>query len=149
MAISDWSATELCIDADLVVKETDVLQWTGNQQGAQKWRDDAKEMIGHRLDFALKEIEIATDETDVKDLISNLGQLKNPAVYLSLHLLANDVSAAPGDLYDHKAQMYLGKYEDELPRAIALLHVDTDESGTIEDTEKYNAPTGVTLKLGG
>ena len=149
MAISDWSATDLCIDADLVEFETDVLQWTGQEAGAGKWRSKAKDMIGQRLDFTLKDVEIATDETDVKDLISNLDRLRDSACYLTLHLLANDVSVAQGDLYDRKAVMYLGKYEDELPRALALLHVDTDESGTIEDSEKYNVESGVTLRHGG
>ena len=149
MAISDWSATDLCIDADLVEFETDVLQWVGQEAGAGKWRSKAKDMIGERLDFTLKDVEMATDETDVKDLISNLSRLKNAACYLTLHLLANDVSVAQSDFYDRKAEMYLAKYEDELPRATALLHVDVDESGTIEDEEKYVVPTGITLRHGG
>lgn len=149
MAVGDWSATDLCIDADLIEFESDVLQWTGPEAGAGKWRSKAKDLIGQRLDFSLKDIELATDEADVKDLISNSARLKDSACYLSLHLLANDVSVAQGDLYDRKAEMYLAKFENDYPRSVSLLHVDIDESGTIEDAEKYIAPTGVTLRLGG
>ncbi len=149
MAVGDWSDTDLCIDADLIEFETDVLQWTGTEGGGSKWRSKAKDMIGQRLDFSLKEIELGTEEADVKDLIDNPERLADAACYLSLHLLANDVTVAQGDLYDRKAEMYLAKYENELPRAISLLAIDIDESGTIEDAEKYIVPTGVTLRHGG
>lgn len=145
----DWTTTVLCIDADLVEFETDVLAWTGQEAVAKKWRAKAKDMIGLRLDLRLRDTEKATDIADVKDLIGNPSVLKDAACYLTLHLLANDVSHAEGDLYDRKAQMYWGKYEPELERALALLSIDTDESGTIEDSEKYGAPTGITFKHGG
>jgi hypothetical protein len=148
-APSDWSATDLCIDADLVEFEGDVLDWVGDEGSAGKWRDKAKELIGERLDLHLRSIEIDTDTADVKDLVSNLGQLKNSACYLSLHLLALDVSHGAADMYDRKAEIYMSKYEAALQTALALLHVDTDESGTIEDSEKYGMPTGITLKHGG
>lgn len=149
MAIGDWSAAVLCIDADLVEFETDVVQWTGTEASATKWRAKAKDLIGERIDFSFKEIELATDEDDVKDLISNPERLKDAACYLTLHLLANDISIAQADLYDRKAEMYLAKFEDVFPRAVSMLHVDIDESGTIEDAEKYIAPTGVTFRHGG
>ena len=145
----DWSAIDLCIDADLAEFETGILQWTGAQVIAKKWRDLAKDIIGQKLDLRLREIEIATDAADVKDLIGNPAVLKIAAVYRTLHLLANDASHAPGDLYDRKAEMYLSLYDKEIEDAIALLSIDKDESGTIEGTEKYAAPTGITLKHGG
>lgn len=149
MSVGDWSTEILCIDADLMEFETDVVQWTGTEGSAVKWRSKAKDIIGERIDFSFKEIELATEIADVKDLISNPERLKDCACYLSLHLLANDISVAQGDLYDRKAEMYMAKFEDALGRALSMLHVDVDESGTIEDAEKYIAPTGVTFKHGG
>lgn len=145
----DWSAIDLCLDADLREFETDVLQWAGTEGSAGKWRDKAKDLIGQRLDVRLKDVEIATDIADVKDLIGNPAVLKDAACYRTLHLLANDVSQAAGDLYDRKAEMYLHLYEEEMPIAASLLSIDLDESGTIEEHEKYAAPTGVRLKHGG
>jgi len=149
MPISDWSTAVLCIDADLQEFETDVLQWTSSLAVAAKWRAKAKELIGERLDRQLRTIELATEEADVKDLIGNIPILKTSACYLSLHLIANDVSHASGDLYDRKAEMYFDKYATEIENAMIMLQVDVDESGTIEDTEKGAAPTGVTFKHGG
>lgn len=145
----DWTDTTLCIDADLAEFESDVLQWTGDHAVAEKWRRKAKEMIGQRLDLRLRDIELSTEIADVKDLIGNPEVLKDAACYLTLHLLANDVSHGQGDLYDRKAEMYFSKYEPELNRALQLVHVDTDESGTIEDSEKYGMPTGSEFKHGG
>ena len=144
-----WADTTLCIDADLQEFETDVLQWTSSQAVTSKWRSKAKDLIGERLDLQLRDIETATDAADVKDLIGNPTVLKTSACYMTLHLLANDVSHAAGDLYDRKAEVYFGKYAKSIEDAIALLSIDLDESGTIEDSEKYAAPTGVTLKHGG
>jgi hypothetical protein len=149
MGVIDWTDTTLCTDADLVEFETDVLQWAGSEGSANKWRKKAKDIIAERLDFALKDIELATDADDVKDLIGNPERLKDAACYLTLHLLANDVSVGQGDLYDRKAEMYLAKFEEVLPRALSMLSVDVDESDTIEDSEKYRFPTGVTFKHGG
>jgi len=147
----DWTTTVLCTDADLREFETDVLQWLGGEGSASKWRNKAKDLIAQRMDLRLKDIEIATDIDDVKDLIGNPAVLKDAACYRSLHLIANDVSQATGDLYDRKAQMYLALYEQEIEIAAGLLHIDIDESGAIdEDTgEMYAAPTGVRLKHGG
>lgn len=149
MALTAWTDVELCIDADLVEFETNVLQWTGARGVAKKWREKAKDIIGQKIDLRLRTIEIATDAAEVKDLLGNPEVFKDSACYRTLHLIANDASIAPGDLYDRKAEMYLGLYDQEIENALALLHIDTDESGTIEDEEKYNAPTGITLKHGG
>lgn len=145
----DWSAIDLCIDSDLTRFETDALQWTGADATAEQWRGKAKDIIGLRLDLQLKNIEVATDAADVKDLIGNPAVLIDAACYLTLHLIANDKTHAAGDLYDRKAQMYFQKYESEIQRVGALLNLDTDEDGTIQDAEKYNAPTGVRIKHGG
>ena len=145
----DWSAIDLCIDADLAEFETDVLQWTGTRAIAEKWRKTAKDIIGQKIDLRFRTIEEATDALDVKDLIGNPTVLRIAACYRTLHLLANDASHAPGDMYDNKARMYLELYDKEIEDAIAMLSVDTDESGTIADSEKYGAPTGVTFKHGG
>lgn len=149
MAISTWSDVVLCIDADLQRLETDVLQWTADVGSVDKWRSEAKDQIGTRLDLKLRDIDIATDAAEPKDLIANYSVMKHAAIFLTLHLLANDVSHGAEDLYDRKAVMYLEKYEAELQRALQLINVDVDESGTIEAAEKYNMPTGITLKHGG
>lgn len=149
MTMITWSSTVLCTDADLREFETDVLHWTGDEAVADKWRSKAKDLIAQSLDLRLRTIELETDADDVKDLISNPEVLKDAACYLSLHLIAMDVSHAAGDLYDRKAEVYYQKHKEELERALALVHLDLDESGTIETSEKYAAPTGVRLIHGG
>ena len=150
-APTDWSAIELCIDADLREFETDVLQWTGAESSAAKWRRKAKDLIDARLRLRFKQVEIDTDVDDVLDLIGNPEVLKDAACYRTLHLLANDISTAPGDLYAEKAAMYYGLFKEEIEIAVSMLHLDLDESGVIDDSEKYTGAqyTGVRLKMGG
>jgi hypothetical protein len=152
-APSDWSATDLCLDTDLRDFESDVLSWIGGEGSGEKWRRQAKKLIEERLRSMdkVQQLELDTDIDDVLDLIGNLGELRTAACYRTLHLLANDVSAGSGDLYDRKAEMYLSLFEDEFPMAMRRLHWDVDESGTIEADEKYTGAsyTGVRLKHGG
>ena len=147
MAIGDWSATALCEDADLIDFESDVLAWVQSTQGsAVKYRDKAKHIIGERLKHAFRQIEIDTEEDEVLDLIASVDPLKNAACYLTLHLICNDCSVG-GDHWAGKAEMYYQKYNDEMPYALGLLSIDLDESGTIEDVEKYNV-SGIEFQRG-
>lgn len=148
MAVGDWSATTLCLDSDLIGHESRVLSWSADEPGCRKWRDLAKEQIGNKLRFTLKDIELATDIDEVLDLISNPEELKTVACYLSLHLLANDCMKDTGDYYNAKAAFYLGQFDKEYSAAVSMLHVDTDEGGSIDDTEKYNVDTGVKMTRG-
>ena len=147
----DWSAIELCVDGDLFEVETNSVRWVSREGDASIWRAKAKELIGNRLKITLNSIATAEATTvdDVRDLIANPEELKIAAVYLTFHLIASDKMKAPGDFYDTKARQYYQMYEDELGRALQLINIDTDESGTIEDSEKYNTPTGATIRLGG
>jgi hypothetical protein len=143
MPISDWSAATLCTDADLVEKESTVLQWTRRQGDCKKWRDLAKEHIGDKLRFALKQVEIDTDADEVLDLIADYTVLKKVAVSYTLYLIANDVMTSPEDYYSAKAAHYLQLYRDEWDECAGMISLDTDEDGSISDSEKYNMRTGV------
>lgn len=143
MAIGNWSAAELCQDGDLVNVESQCMDWVSG--GAKRYRDEAKRQIGQRLHRIFKDIELATDEAEVLDLIESVEPLLTAAIFLTLHLLCNDCSSG-GDFYENKAALYLHKFDEEWPDALGMLNVDTDESGTIEDSEKYNVTTGVTFR---
>ena len=153
MAIGDWSATDLCQDSDLQALETGVLEWTRGEGGAKNWRDEAKLQLEHELRQHFAAIDKVVNASvvagaarqEVLDLIADLSPLKYTACFLSLHLLCNNCSGAEGDFYDRKAQMYWGKYRDELPRGLSLLSIDTDESGTISESEMYYDNKGVRL----
>jgi len=147
MGIIDWTDEQLCEDSDLVKYETNVLEWTEVAGDARKWRDSAKELIEQRLRHALRTVELATDADDVLDLIADVAPLKIAASYMTLHLLCNDCSTG-GDHWAEKASMYYSKFEDEWPRAVGLLSLDTDEDDLITDSEKYNVDTGATFSRG-
>jgi hypothetical protein len=144
-----WADTDLNLDRDLIEYETDAVTWFGAQGSGAKWRSTAKNTIAQRLRQNLKSIEVQTDASEVLDLIGNPEVLKPAACFLTLHLIAFDRLTSTGDLWDRKAEVYYAKFEAEMATALALLELDLDESGTIEDSEKYAAPRGVTFKHGG
>lgn len=146
MPVNDWSATTLCIDADLIDKETDWPDWT---TFGDTFRAEAKRQIEKALRFAYRKRELATDEADVLDLISNPEELKDAAVYKTLELVAQDNIVVDGDRWTLKAKHYAKEFDKEWSRAVAMLHFDADESGTIEDEEKYTGRMGVRLSRGG
>ena len=149
MAIGDWSALVLCNDTDLARFESNVLEWVRSQGTAKHWRDTAKRLIGNRLRSDLRDTELATDEADVLDLISNPEVLTDAASFLALNLIATDKMVHPGDTWAAKAVAYQDKFDQEFPVAVSMLHVDKDESGAIDDTEKYNVTLGVRFTRGG
>lgn len=144
-----WSTTTLCIDSDVLERESQALAWAQPEGVLEKWRIQAKDDIARKLRRAFRKQEEATDASEVLDLIGNPGLLKMPAVYLTLHLLCLDRTRAAGDLYDRKAEIYFGKSEAAYSDALPMLHLDLDESGAITDDEKYNAPSGVQFRHGG
>lgn len=147
MAIGNWGDAVLCRDKDLSEFETNVLRWVQGRGSAEKWISKAKDLIAQKLRYSLRTVELATDEDDVLDLIADITPLKDAACYLSLHLICNDASTG-ADGWAQKAEMYWHKWEKEWPQALGLVSLDTDESGTLEDSEKYNVNTGVTLVRG-
>jgi len=147
MAIGDWSAAILCLDKDLVEWESQVLAWARSEGSCKKWRDKAKEVIEQKLRHALRQVELDTDEDDVLDLIADVTPLNHSACFMTLHLLANDKSIGSGDQWSVKSEMYYRKFQDNWPQALGLISIDVDESGTLEDGEKYNVG-GVTFVRG-
>jgi hypothetical protein len=147
----DWSNSTLCVDADLLQFESNVLSWTKAKGDAGKWRATAKTVIEHRLRSQFRALEIKLElgkDDDVLDLISSVSPLNIAACYFTLHLLATDCTMSVGDHYDANGQLYLAKFEEEWPRALGMLSVDTDESGEIGTAEKYNVQTGATFVRG-
>jgi len=151
MAINDWSAKELCLGSDLQALESSVLEWTRDAGGAKKWIAEAKKQLEHELRQHLAAIDkvvnasvvAGEDRQEVLDLIADYAPLKYTACYLTLHLLCNNCSGAEGDFYYRKAEMYWHKYKEELPKGLSLLSIDTDESATIAESERYYDNTGV------
>lgn len=140
-----WSTEVLCVDADLLEFESNVLSWTKTRGSCEKWRDKAKYVIGQRLRYAFRATQVGTD-TDVLDLVLDTTPLKDAACFMALHLLCNDATTGE-DAWSSKAEMYWSKFADEWPIALGLLSLDIDESGTIEQGEYYNVPD-VTLERG-
>jgi hypothetical protein len=149
MAISDWSATDLCSDGDILRFESDFNDWVASRGSGQFWRDTAKELIADKLRASLIDTEMVTDETDVLDLISNPEVLKNVACYKTLQVVANDNVVNPGDRWTQKAIYYSDLFDDGFDDAVAMLHIDLDESGTIEDSEKYRGSVDIKFERGG
>lgn len=149
----DWATTVLSKDKDLLKYETDALLWIQGTGSASSWISTAKDEIAKRLrstDFFQKLAKDPTITADsVLDLISNPEELSDSSVFMTLHLIANDKTTAPGDLYDRKAEMYFHKFEKEIKIAFPLLSVDVDESGAIEDDEVLNVHTDVRFTRGG
>ena len=140
-----WADEELCTDSDMKALESNVLTWTGPYGAATKWRTEAKRQITQRLRVHFINIDLVTDAAEPLDLISSVEPFRYAATYLSLHLLCNDCSTGP-DQWAEKARLYLAKFEEEWPNALALLSVDLDESGAIDDSEQYNVSTGLKFK---
>jgi len=148
MAIGDWANTDLCIDRDLVRIERKAMDWTKPQGDAGHWRSEAKRQIGEKLRRGLHAEQLTATEDEILDLISNPESLLTCAIFLTLHLIANDRMAHPQDFYAAKAAHYLNEFEKEFPQAKSDLHFDSDESGAITDGEKFNVPTGVKIQRG-
>jgi hypothetical protein len=143
-----WLASILCTDEDLRTLELNVLQWTAGEGSAAYFRQSAKDLIATELRQSFKNVELATDAAEVLDLVLDVTPLKYPAAYLTLHLICNNCSVG-GDQWEKKAEMYWSKYKGALPAAVAMLALDTDESGTITEGEKYNFTPGVRMTRGG
>lgn len=149
MAVGDWSATDLCTDGDISRFESDFDKWVQTRGSGKHWRDTAKELIGDRLRASLKDLELATDTgVEVLDFISNPEELKNAACYKTLQLVANDNVVNPGDRWTQKAIYYSDLFDDIFDEAVKMLHIDQDESGTIEDSEKYSGSIDVKFQRG-
>lgn len=152
MPISDWSAATLCLDTDCIAEETRVLNWNDGE-GMSKWRGQAKDNIGDRLRHMLRQqtvdmdIDIETD--DILNHIMSYEPLRQLAVYMTIHLLSKNMIINPGDLYDQKSRDYYSLFGDEWTRAVEMLHLDTDESGTIDNTEKFNVVRDIKFIRGG
>lgn len=152
MGIITWADETLCTDADCVNEETRVTRWN-NGESLKRWRDLAKDKIGERLRHLFRQrtvdmdIDIETD--DILNHIYSYEPMRTAAVYMSIHLMCKNSTVNPGDLYDQKSRDYWGLFTDEWPRAIEMLHMDIDQSGTIEDIEKFNVMRGITARRGG
>ena len=146
MPLTAWSDVVLCTEADVLQWEANWLDWTKNPQA---WRAKAKDVLAQRLRVHLREQELATDAAEVLDLLGNPEVLKDPACMQTLALAAESNKLAPGDYWTEKAALYRGLFERELEQALAMLSVDIDESGDIDDTEKYTAVERVRLTRGG
>lgn len=150
MAISDWDAITLCTDADCLKEEQRIIQWNDNRP-LNSYRDHAKEKIGIRLKSALQSEQVAMD-LDLDENILNhlypLTALKTATVHLTIHLICRDLMVASQDLYDTKARDHYALYNEEIKRAMDSMHLDYDESGSIEDSEQFNVNTNTLLKRG-
>lgn len=142
-----WANEVLCTDSDLQALESGVLTWAEAEGNVKKWREEAKKQITHKLRTHFMNIELATDAAEVLDLIDNpVEAFAYAASFLSLHLICNDAMTVAGDMWDTKARMYLEKFDEEWTKALGLMHIDIDESGTIEIGEKYYYKTGVVIR---
>ena len=140
--MAGWPA-DLCLDKDVIAIEGNALKYAEQFGDLQRWRDLAREDIEKRLRSILREKELETEADDVLDLILNYTVLEKAAAFLSLHYQFSEMSTSGQDFWASKAVHYQDKFEKEWSIASGLLNFDTDESGTIEDSEKYNIRTGV------
>lgn len=141
-----WASIVLCTDGDIVAYESSWPQWTTDTDS---WRAKAKAEIEKRLRHVLKERELLTDAAEVLDLIGNPAVLTDAACYMALHLCANNNIMVPQDMWALKAKTYEDKFDAEFERAVTMLEFDADESGAIDDSEKYQISGAVRFGRGG
>lgn len=151
MGIITWSDVVLCTDADCINEELRAAKWN-NGEPLTRWRDLAKDKLGERMRHMLRQraVDMGLDVTeDILDHIYSYDPIRTAAVYMTFHVMCKNSTINPGDLFDQKSRDYLSLFNDEWGRAVEMLHLDVDESGTIEDIERYNIVRGVTAKRGG
>lgn len=139
-----WMDETLCVDKDLIDLESSALEWVSAKGSAAAYRATAKKIITSRLRSHFRSEAVLISGSEVLDLIADTEPLRQAATYLTLHLVCNDCSTG-GDLFDKKAQMYWGKYNEEWPYALGQLSLDRDESGAIDASEEFNVSGGVTF----
>lgn len=144
--MATWAQTDLCSDADILGFESTWLSWT---QEPASWRAQAKAVIEEKLRYTLKDRELATQAADVLDLVGNTDALRHIACYKSIELCARSKITNGADVWSEKARYYDYKFEKEIGAAIEMLSFDADESGTIEDSEKYQVTGAIEFTRGG
>jgi hypothetical protein len=146
MPISDWSAATLCTDADILGYESTWLDWTNDTA---RWRAKAKAEIEIRLRHAMRDRELETDADDVLDLIANPEIFVRPACFFALALCAQNNTVQKDDTWAFKSAHYEKQADEAMGLSMEMIEFDQDESGTIDDSEKYQVGTGVTFTRGG
>jgi len=143
-----WANIQLCTDGDVAGYESSwPAQWTTDSDS---WRAQAKIEIEDRLRHLFRERELVTEAPDVLDLVDNPAVLASAAACMTLHLCAkSNTINPPGDVWAYNAKFYEDKFNDEWERAADMIAFDADESGTIEESEKYQVNTGVRFGRGG
>lgn len=146
MSVGDWSLEVLCSDADIIAREATWLNWTDDTQ---RWIASAKDAIERKLRHAFRDRELATSATDVLDLIGNPEVLKAAAVCKAIEMCCQSNITMVGDTWEAKMKYWARGFDDEFEMALGMIAFDTDESGAIDDTEKYQVSPGPTLTRGG
>jgi len=144
--VTIWADTTLCTDGDIIGFESSWPEWTTD---ADAWRAKSKAQIEKRLRFILRERELLTDATEVLDLIANPEVFQDAACYIALALCATNNTTHPQDAWAAKAKLYDDKFTDEFDRAVEMMAFDEDESGAIDDSEKYQVTGAVRFSRGG
>lgn len=150
MAINDWSAATINTDADCIAEENNVDAWT-NKRPLDEWRAVAKNELAGRLKYALRQqsVDNAIDITEILDHIEDYEYLRKSGTYMTLHKCAKGASINANDFFDNKAAQYYSLFLDEWERAVQMLSLDVDESGTIDTGENFNVDTDSTFIRGG
>jgi hypothetical protein len=143
---NDWAASDLCVDADMVARERKAQTWGKAEGSLTHWRHEGKKHMASKLKYALREQQRDVDADEILDLINDYEPLRLSAVFISLHLMFNDLMANGGDVFAAKAGHYLDQFNEEFPKAVAQLDLDLDESGTITTGEQGNINMSVKLK---
>jgi hypothetical protein len=141
-----WSTATLCTDADLLGFEATWLEWTSD---ADAWRAKAKQQIEKRLRYLLRARELETAAAEVLDLILNPSVLRDAACYMTFALVAQSNMTHPQDAWAAKLKHYGELFMLEMDQAVEMIEFDADESGTIDDSEKYRLTGAVRFTRGG
>lgn len=143
---NDWAAADLCVDADVRSREINAQKWAKGEGSLDHWRKEGKKHIASKLRYALRQEQRDVSADDVLDLINSYEPLRLSAVFITLHLLFNDMMTNGGDVWAAKAAHYLDEFDKEFPKAVAQLDLDIDESSTITTGEQGNVDMSVKLK---
>jgi len=72
------------------------------------------------------------------ELIMESSQIRQPLIYLVIHMIALDLTDEQGDKWDRLSATYYDKFEKAFNNM--KLDYDEDESGTVDEEEQQQSP---------
>jgi len=128
-----WSEAVLATTTSIAKIETEINDLTNAT-----WDDildQAKELIGDKLEVILSGLGVKVDEADGKvllDVIHNPDAFDLSCNYLGLSLIFEELAQGADGLYQLKQERYYAKFEVKFAEDIKRMNFDYDADGTVD-----------------